>query len=362
MGREDFRSANPTVELEDSGYFWWHVYEDYDLVEEEGRLPYFRASVVRGGEKYVEGKNYRPLIETPYLFLEFARIAEHKDNPRPALDTWIDKYGLLGLSNRASQYSLGVPPTLETHPEEDWTAHADRYPEVSVPPLQYLVSGGRGDTYDAYLLEVAKANKLLTLYEALLNRDYEKLVRCYAFHEGCSPQEWRDKWRSEVEDGRLYHRAPPVDESVDESVTIYWHFRSVLNEDILYELPPGDWNTFLMDMALRDIWRMVGAALSIFAYPSITARGDLGPLSPGKLAGHWGVRNLLGAMYLQFNWLITSGAELSRCKHCRRIISYAPAWPEREGRKPRKDKEFCDSRCRQNYHYHNRIKPTRHAT
>ena len=24
----------------------------------------------------------------------------------------------------------------------------------------------------------------------------------------------------------------------------------------------------------------------------------------------------------------------------------------------RKDKEFCDSRCRQNYHYHNRIKPS----
>jgi hypothetical protein len=130
----------------------------------------------------------------------------------------------------------------------------------------------------------------------------------------------------------------------------------------LYESAPGDWNTFLMDTALRDIWRMVGAALSIFAYSSIIARGMLGPLSLGKLASHWGVRNLLGAMYLQFNWLITSGAALSRCKYCGRLISYAPTWPESEGRKPRKDKEFCDSRCRQNYHYHNRIKPARNPT
>ena len=42
------------------------------------------------------------------------------------------------------------------------------------------------------------------------------------------------------------------------------------------------------------------------------------------------------------------------------LISHAPPVPvgdERKARrKPRKDKDFCDSRCRQNYHYHKRVK------
>jgi len=62
-------------------------------------------------------------------------------------------------------------------------------------------------------------------------------------------------------------------------------------------------------------------------------------------------------MYLQFFWLITSSGYLSHCRHCGRIISYAPPLSAGKARKPHKDKEFCDSRCRQNYHYHNRIKP-----
>jgi hypothetical protein len=85
-------------------------------------------------------------------------------------------------------------------------------------------------------------------------------------------------------------------------------------------------------------------------------------LSPDKLTGTWRVRNLLGAIYLQFFWLITSMSDLSRCTYCGRIISYAPPMPQSGKRKPRKDKVFCDSRCRQNYHYHNRIKPARNTT
>jgi hypothetical protein len=81
-----------------------------------------------------------------------------------------------------------------------------------------------------------------------------------------------------------------------------------------------------------------------------------------KLTSTWRVRNLLGAMYLQFYSLITSTGALSRCKYCNRIISYAPPMPKSERRKPRNDKAFCDSRCRQNYHYHNRIKPNRDST
>ena len=85
------------------------------------------------------------------------------------------------------------------------------------------------------------------------------------------------------------------------------------------------------------------------------------PLKPGMLKASWWPRNLLGVIYLQFYWLMTSAGELSRCKYCNRIIAYAQPGPDSGQRKLRKDKEFCDSRCRQNYHYHNRIRPKRNA-
>jgi hypothetical protein len=120
----------------------------------------------------------------------------------------------------------------------------------------------------------------------------------------------------------------------------------------------------LVSVALLEVWEFIGA-VEVFAYPVIGPTGDLNHqplLTVERLQASWGVRNLVGAMYLQFFWLVTSAGELARCKYCGRIISYAP--PVRVGevhyaRKPRKDKEFCDSRCRQNYHYHNRIKPNR---
>jgi hypothetical protein len=50
-----------------------------------------------------------------------------------------------------------------------------------------------------------------------------------------------------------------------------------------------------------------------------------------KLTSTWRVRNLLGAMYLQFYSLITSTGALSRCKYCNRIISYAPPCQRAKG-------------------------------
>jgi hypothetical protein len=232
--------------------------------------------------------------------------------------------------------------------------NVDLYPEVTVPPFRYSATGGPGDTYDAYFLEIAKAKKLLTLYEALLNQDIEGLEQCFALHEGCTPEGLREKWRSELEENREKNR------SLTENT---YMVRDVLDDMVVYKSQPGDWEAFLVDRALLDTWEMVGTALSIFAYPSITSQPNAGhlkgPLRPDNLTSTWRVRNLLGAIYLQFYWLITSTSGLSRCKYCGRIISYAPPMPNSEKRKPRKDKEFCDSRCRQNYHYHNRIKPTR---
>jgi hypothetical protein len=346
MGGEDFRSASPFEKGANSGSFHWMVCEkDYEIAEEDERLPYFTAS------SYERAKYYKPLVDTPHLFLEFARIAERRGRLDEGLDNWIRKYGLLGLSSQRPN----EPLELSSH--VDWALNADFYPEVIVPPLRYSAAGGPGDTLDAYRLEVAKANKLLTLYEALLNRDHEGLEKCFAFHARCTPEDLRKKWGAELEESVVEDIVHLKDFSIA--------FMPTLDDTLIYNWVPGDWNTLLMKRAIDEIWMTVGSALSVFALPAITYQEGSNParmaLSPDKLTSTWRVRNLLGAIYLQFFWLITSMSDLSRCKYCGRIISYAPPMPQSEKRKPRKDKEFCDSRCRQNYHYHNRIKPARNT-
>jgi hypothetical protein len=108
--------------------------------------------------------------------------------------------------------------------------------------------------------------------------------------------------------------------------------------------------------------------LEAFAYPYLAFEyGNPlerlhGTPGPELVAGSWPPRNLLGAMYLQMYHVMISSAELSKCKYCGRIISYAPPiLGSATSRKPRKDKEFSDSRCRQDYHYHNRIRPERNS-
>ena len=203
-------------------------------------------------------------------------------------------------------------------------------------------------------LRLLKRTNYLLSTQTLRNRDITGLEQCFALHEGCTPEDLREKWRAEP--GKRMEDNLRLKES--NSVVM-----NILDDALVYDSVPGDWNAYLMNRAIVDIWVTVGSALSIFAHPSITflkSSGLItGAVSPREnLTGTWRVRNLLGAIYLQFFWLVTSTGELSRCKYCGRIIAYAPPMPESAGRKPRKDKEFCDSRCRQNYHYHNRIKPT----
>jgi hypothetical protein len=62
----------------------------------------------------------------------------------------------------------------------------------------------------------------------------------------------------------------------------------------------------------------------------------------------WSFEDLLGAMYLQMYWILTSGGNLVRCEHCRRVISLARPHPQ--GMKRRRDKRFCDDACRQAHH------------
>lgn len=314
LGQEDLTSVNPFLGEKEDHAFVWHVYEDYEVVREEDALPYVQAVTPKGHESPKRVRSYNPLVDTPRLFLDFARIAE-RNNPAEALSQWVAQYGLLGFADSSPQ----------------WFPHAR--PEVTVPPRIYDDSGGPGETLEAVWDEVYTANRILALYEAVLNRDAEKLETLIFTSEE----------DSEGLERRRQHVSGYTDKTSSDRIDV------------------------LVSVALAEVWEFIGA-LTVFAYPVINPTGDLNQqplLTVDRLKASWGVRNLLGAMYLQIFWLVTSAGELARCKFCGRIISYAPPMSVGEVhkvRKPRNDKEFCDSRCRQNYHYHNRIKPARSST
>jgi hypothetical protein len=170
---------------------------------------------------------------------------------------------------------------------------------------------------------------LLTLHEAALSKDVEKFE-----------QTWEIKGTSEIAlEGRRYFR-------------------------FIAETIGGTYLDALVHVATRQVLWEAWQIIPEYCYPYLTHRSPSGKapleerLAPELLMASVRPCNLLGAMYAQFYWLLASGGDLSRCKHCGRVISHAsPAFVgDRRGRKPRKDKEFCDSRCRQNYHYHQRIK------
>lgn|SRR5215208_1270783 len=85
LNREDLvEGVSPFLETRGDVEFRWYIYEDYEPVE-RGPLSYIRAadpSKVRS--------NYKPLQESPHLFLAFARLAEQK-NLAEAVIEWISK-------------------------------------------------------------------------------------------------------------------------------------------------------------------------------------------------------------------------------------------------------------------------------
>jgi hypothetical protein len=85
-----------------------------------------------------------------------------------------------------------------------------------------------------------------------------------------------------------------------------------------------------------------------YMIPSFTEEiGSLETLTSG-IRSSWEFDNLLGAAYLQMWWLMSSGGDVTRCEHCRRIMSLARPHPN--GRKRRRDKRFCSDSCRQAHH------------
>ncbi len=325
LNREDLESVNPLLPEKHHHFgLRWRVYENYEIlpldVDERPRLDeeeeYIQAASKGTQEEPECIKVYDPLIDTPYLFLDFARVVERKD-PFLAMMDWISEYGLLGNTPRNPQYSK------ERTQSEEWK-------DSFILPRLYDDRGGPWDTLYLLGAEAYQTNEALRLYEAALSRDEERLEQELYYEDHSDEKERRLKT---IEDRAAATGKSRID--------------------------------ILIDRALSQVLEFVMHTIYAFTYPDIGwPRSFVGDpeapmLTVEGMMRSWRARNLVGAMHLQFYWLITSGGDISRCKHCNRIISYAPPIPGSNDRKPRRDKEFCDKRCRQNYHYHNRLKSDR---
>ena len=316
LNREDLRTSNPLLGSDEpGGRLIWRVYEEYEVQRSEEGVAFVQVAGMGTPHEAAAIDAYEPITDTPHLFLEFARLVESKSTGE-ALSNWIHRYGVPGFSYEGI---WGGGDALQQ----------------SVPYPYHNNKGGTLDSFEHIWAIAWEANQSLLLYEAATSGDVRKLEQVLFSDNN---QEW-------VRDRRQGLEA-----------------RS--------EATSASWREVLVNDALFQLIEYASGALISYCYPVISyprsyshiLEDHAPPLTLDKLSRGWGARNLLGAMGLQFYWLITSGGELDRCKYCGRIISHAPSVPGSrpvEGRKTRSDKVFCDSRCRQNYHYHNRIKPHR---
>jgi hypothetical protein len=304
--------------------FLWIVYGDYERISATSADSYFVATNDRtNGPPRV----YEPIKDEPYLFLKFAKLVESNDQER-ALETWISAYGLLGLHrNLDSDSRVGFWDISQFRLKEG-SQHT-----VTSNLFEFSDAGGEGETVGSLREEALTANETLIFYEAAMSEDRNALE----------------------------HVMMRGSEDSIETLRAYCQLRM--------EESGGSYLNALTHLAAERVFWNIQDALEQFTYPCISidleARHRLDPrahFTVDQFYRSCQPRNLLGAIYLQAYWLVTSTADLSKCKYCGHIISYATVIPDSRDntrRKPRRDKVFCNSRCRQNYHYHNRIKPAR---
>ena len=300
LGGEDFHKTNELRMSPRSDSRFWKVCREYDIryVTEDGRKTAYvvrRYSSAPGNED--KWTVYKPLEDTPDLFLRFARLHPlGEDSVEPILD-WVHKYGVLG---HGSGWHFAAPQSVE-----------------------------------AFREAAEEAAGVLAMYEAVLNGDGEKAMALYL-----------EEFPLIGPTGRLHKQLREA------GIPIDWRERAADIHEIVEDHFDGDKLDYMLDVAVSAVDEVV----KDFCYPSLEMGYGL-HRRPSEVRTGWSFRSLLGAMYLQMYWLMGSGGEVTRCRYCGRIISLAR--PRPGARKVRQDKSFCDDACRQRHHYHNRTKPRR---
>jgi hypothetical protein len=247
-----------------------------------------------------KGWVYWPLVENPDLFLEFAHLADDG-----------------GLDNAASVDGLDTDKNASAL--LDWAREHGTLGLTRVEPDGFgfrgaSTRGGEADTVAAFAYEAWIANGCLRLYEAATAEELDvDLIASYMTPRGKA---------------RVGHTPARIRASALDAV------------------------------ATETQGRIAGNA-----YPALY--GEV-----RRLVAGWSFTNLLGAMRLQMFWLLTATETPQRCKNCDKIIAYEqPEQPMRgtkannrsAGYRTRRDKTFCDKKCRDRYHYLTKTKPRRQA-
>ena len=303
---KDIAQALDRVVKEDQRRDRWWVADQYDLkrTAEGKRCIVSPYSWSHGGEQPV-WFDYRPLVSHPHLFLTFARLAE-------GMDEW-PTTGSSPESDHVIILDSRLPPETDNNTEialgwaEDYGVLGLTRREGSMADPR----GGEGDTVEAFCEEAKWAYRMLSLYEAATdpNEVDANLADAYA------PEEWQ------------------------EGVTL---------KDVEY---------VVRRRALNDVLYIVEEKVGEYSIPALYRDGD-------RIVQGWRFDSLLGAMWLQMMWLVTSKDAPRRCAGpgCNRIISYEqPQQPQEWGDQPaapwkkndrsrgyrtRKDKKFCSDTCR----------------
>jgi hypothetical protein len=263
---------------------------------------------------------YDPLVDTPDLFLKFARLYDQGFSTELILQ-WVGRYGVLGVG------------------PEGWR-------------------GGPEETVEGFWEQVSWAAGTLAMYEIALSGDSEKAAKAVpvAFpflelaREDLEQRGWRWKLAREVfgevltgellECSRQQGLRGIEDFTRKERDLVAGFMIDFI--DAFYE---ADYLGYALEFSMWPVGEMMRQGL---CYQTPDLMDDEGAFVPANVRAWWEYENLLGAMYLQMHWLMTSGGELTRCEYCGRIFALSRPYPE--GRKRRRDKRFCDDACRQAHH------------
>jgi hypothetical protein len=305
--REDLVQAlDKSVKEDQRSDRWWVAYEYEVRFTAEGKRYIVSPYGWGPGGKEGAWDVYWPLVSYPGLFLKFARLAESMDVRTPP------------KSKSEGDYVITVSP--HPYPDTDNNTEiargwAEDYGVLGLTRREGSMAdprGGEGDTVEAFCEEARWAHDALSLYEAATGPWHAvdpDLI------EALAPEEWQ----------------------VDATL--------------------GDVGPLVRERALSYVRQIVESKVGEHCAPALHKDGDL-------IVQGWSFDSLLGAMWLQMMWLMTSKDAPRRCAGpgCNRIISYEPppqpqewggrsgdTWKKNDrsrGYRTRDDKKFCSVNCR----------------
>jgi hypothetical protein len=297
---------------------------DIDL--QVGEWPVYRSYEFKGvGEK--------AYVDAPRWWAEEPKDPEELESYRQYEDSLVKKYkGNIEFASYSAAYSFGI----EQHNKEERYRPLD-YPDIF---LRFARLVEESSITQEAVLDWVKQYGVLGVDKASGGMGFGN-------HRG-GPSETVSKFEDCAREAntvlRLYEAA-----SAPEGPDVEY-LRACIVE-------PGSSPEMLSELARDYVRQTVHLRVAGECYPHLYRQRD------GSFKQGWGFKSLLGAMWLQMMWLVTTAEEDIRCcLWCRRPIDFKrPEQPKEDpgltknarGKyRTREDKRFCGGRCRADWNYH----------